>query len=135
MKEEESDNYSFGFIWNPLDSLSITVDYFKIDIEDRIVISGAISATNPAIPEEIRDVLLDNNIGAAQFFTNAGKTKTDGVEAVLNWAVPTGNGGLFNLNASGAWISTDVSDDVNTCLLYTSPSPRDQRGSRMPSSA
>ena len=24
---------------------------------------------------------------------------------------------------------------VLTCLLYTSPSPRDQRGSRMPSSA
>ena len=24
---------------------------------------------------------------------------------------------------------------VDTCLLYTSPSPRDQRGSRMPSSA
>ena len=27
------------------------------------------------------------------------------------------------------------SNPVNTCLLYTSPSPRDQRGSRMPSSA
>ena len=26
-------------------------------------------------------------------------------------------------------------DDIYTCLLYTSPSPRDQRGSRMPSSA
>ena len=25
--------------------------------------------------------------------------------------------------------------DTHTCLLYTSPSPRDQRGSRMPSSA
>ena len=25
--------------------------------------------------------------------------------------------------------------DPSTCLLYTSPSPRDQRGSRMPSSA
>ena len=25
--------------------------------------------------------------------------------------------------------------NLNTCLLYTSPSPRDQRGSRMPSSA
>ena len=24
---------------------------------------------------------------------------------------------------------------INNCLLYTSPSPRDQRGSRMPSSA
>ena len=26
-------------------------------------------------------------------------------------------------------------EDLDTCLLYTSPSPRDQRGSRMPSSA
>ena len=25
--------------------------------------------------------------------------------------------------------------DIDSCLLYTSPSPRDQRGSRMPSSA
>ena len=28
-----------------------------------------------------------------------------------------------------------ISDYISTCLLYTSPSPRDQRGSRMPSSA
>ena len=26
-------------------------------------------------------------------------------------------------------------EDADICLLYTSPSPRDQRGSRMPSSA
>ena len=25
--------------------------------------------------------------------------------------------------------------EIKSCLLYTSPSPRDQRGSRMPSSA
>ena len=29
----------------------------------------------------------------------------------------------------------DSTDDLKVCLLYTSPSPRDQRGSRMPSSA
>ena len=29
----------------------------------------------------------------------------------------------------------DNAPDVTICLLYTSPSPRDQRGSRMPSSA
>ena len=28
-----------------------------------------------------------------------------------------------------------MKDQVDSCLLYTSPSPRDQRGSRMPSSA
>ena len=29
----------------------------------------------------------------------------------------------------------DPTEITDTCLLYTSPSPRDQRGSRMPSSA
>ena len=31
--------------------------------------------------------------------------------------------------------SNTLISDSTTCLLYTSPSPRDQRGSRMPSSA
>ena len=31
--------------------------------------------------------------------------------------------------------ATKCGDQVDICLLYTSPSPRDQRGSRMPSSA
>ena len=32
-------------------------------------------------------------------------------------------------------VMPDTSPAIKTCLLYTSPSPRDQRGSRMPSSA
>ena len=31
--------------------------------------------------------------------------------------------------------SMTVDEKLENCLLYTSPSPRDQRGSRMPSSA
>ena len=34
-----------------------------------------------------------------------------------------------------AWASDYDQDSCNTCLLYTSPSPRDMRRSRMPSSA
>ena len=49
-----------------------------------------------------------------------------------------------NWSAEGAEVIHEVSDlknltlkdpHVYICLLYTSPSPRDQRGSRMPSSA
>ena len=32
-------------------------------------------------------------------------------------------------------VNGSVTTRLNVCLLYTSPSPRDQRGSRMPSSA
>ena len=37
--------------------------------------------------------------------------------------------------AVGALAMMNVQQDLWVCLLYTSPSPRDQRGSRMPSSA
>ena len=36
---------------------------------------------------------------------------------------------------SGEWGTFEWNEHVTGCLLYTSPSPRDQRGSRMPSSA
>ena len=52
----------------------------------------------------------------------------------------------FGANADGVFLKKtqkipqhlldDLKDERNaSCLLYTSPSPRDQRGSRMPSSA
>ena len=48
---------------------------------------------------------------------------------------------VFSLfNKEGEWEAKILGISKNTvefkiCLLYTSPSPRDQRGSRMPSSA
>ena len=39
----------------------------------------------------------------------------------------------FNIVAVGDWDCTGETED--TCLLYTSPSPRDRQRSRMPSSA
>ena len=44
---------------------------------------------------------------------------------------------IFNagLEIPGDTEAVEPADDSMDCLLYTSPSPRDQRGSRMPSSA
>ena len=47
---------------------------------------------------------------------------------------------LLRQFAAGQITNDDLDDNLprsedSACLLYTSPSPRDQRGSRMPSSA
>ena len=39
------------------------------------------------------------------------------------------------LRSAGLKLNASQLSDLTDCLLYTSPSPRDQRGSRMPSSA
>ena len=45
---------------------------------------------------------------------------------------------IWHLRSEGllpSQIAQAIGRGAPTCLLYTSPSPRDQRGSRMPSSA
>ena len=63
------------------------------------------------------------------------------VSCHCNWCQTT-SGSAFRtfvlFNESDLAISGDTLksyEDTNTCLLYTSPSPRDMRRSRMPSSA
>ena len=60
-----------------------------------------------------------------------GGTDSDASRVVLQ------TGPLLTLDRSVVVISDPVNGTTNpkACLLYTSPSPRDQRGSRMPSSA
>ena len=43
--------------------------------------------------------------------------------------------GSFAPSPAAQGLGSGTSSPVFSCLLYTSPSPRDQRGSRMPSSA
>ena len=45
------------------------------------------------------------------------------------------NDGLSGMGSSDLSVTVGATDDKNTCLLYTSPSPRDATLYRMPSSA
>ena len=53
-------------------------------------------------------------------------------EPLFDWASPMENAEAAFQVIPGDFVTTE---DGTGCLLYTSPSPRDQRGSRMPSSA
>ena len=55
----------------------------------------------------------------------------------ISWLNPSPNSNLIDVASGTGDIAKLFSSYINhsACLLYTSPSPRDQRGSRMPSSA
>ena len=74
-----------------------------------------------------RDHVLDNNIAIASLDLSY----TYAVDKQITAETIAGS----FLDDSSFTASYDAGNRISTCLLYTSPSPRDQRGSRMPSSA
>ena len=68
-------------------------------------------------------------------------TRNDRLERAANLLINNGDKLVeamcadFGHRSEQQSLFTDVAASIGPCLLYTSPSPRDQRGSRMPSSA
>lgn len=91
LKEETSRSATIGFAYRPDNGFSMTVDFYSIRIDDRIVLSGYITPDGPAgcVNAAIcpaRVLLASLNVGAANFFTNAIDTKTTGVDVVAQYA-------------------------------------------------
>ena len=106
LKPEKSFNLSGGFTASPLSGLTLTVDYYNIKITDRVVLTenlGAAGAGTTAVNNAVKAVLDANgfgSVGAARFFINGLDTRTQGVDAVLNWRLPIEGVGKWNLTAA-----------------------------------
>lgn len=82
LKEESSTNYSMGAILRATNKLHLTLDYYAIDIKDRIVISNKLGL---GLSTELDQALLASGAGAGQFFLNGADTKTSGVDLIATW--------------------------------------------------
>ncbi len=77
LKEEKSKNYTLGFTLKPANDTAITADLYRINIADRIVLSGRFDADNyPALGATLSAL----GVGQAQFFVNSIDTKTQGLD-------------------------------------------------------
>lgn len=96
-------NYGAGIVFNPGDAFTLTVDFYQIDVEDRIFISQNyfVTAADIVALPELASVGLN---GSVQYFTNALDTTTHGVDVVGTYAA-TDNLDLtlaYNYNKSKA---------------------------------
>ncbi|MEH3108179.1 MAG: TonB-dependent receptor [Sphingomonas fennica] len=112
-KAEISNSYSLGFTGDFADiaggRVTMTVDAFQIDIEDRIVISeGLLTAQYPAVralfplAREIR------------FFTNQIDTRTRGIDVVATYKANVGDGQNVTFTLAGTHAKTDVQRQRDT---------------------
>ncbi|HJS53178.1 MAG TPA: TonB-dependent receptor [Chitinophagaceae bacterium] len=90
LKEETSNNLSIGFVAKIAKKLTLTVDAYKIKVKDRIVLTGLFDIND----DKIGLILQSMNVGAAQFFTNAVDTRTNGFDIIATYSSNPGRGKL-----------------------------------------
>ena len=94
LKSERSRHVSAGVVIEPVSALEVAVDYYRIAIDDRIVLSG--NLTGPPIAA----LLAPFGANSARFFTNAIDTRTSGFDVTANYHVALNDGSNLRLRAA-----------------------------------
>lgn len=113
LKEEESTNLSVGAIFTPTDQLTITIDFYSIDIDDRIVISNKLAGSDD--PSGVLGAALTAvGAGSAQFFLNGADTETTGFDIIATYDGIDFAGGNLDITLAANSTETDVKDIFTT---------------------
>jgi iron complex outermembrane receptor protein len=96
LQEETSFNISAGFVVTPVDNLTLTADYFRIKINNQILLGATF---DDSVSVALLGAAGFGNIGGIQYFTNGLDTRAQGVDVTANYKVPAGPGGTLELTA------------------------------------
>jgi iron complex outermembrane recepter protein len=91
LKAEESKNLSLGLVLKPVDNLYVTIDAYRIDIDDRIMLSENLTST---AVRNFLNATVDPALGGGRYFTNAIDTSTKGVDIIGTYRWLLGDGSL-----------------------------------------
>ena len=108
LKPENSVHASGGLVITPVRALELTIDYYHIAIDDRIVLSGNFTAA------PIAALLAPFGANSARFFTNAIDTRTNGVDATATYHVSLDAAGDLRLRAAYNHTQTEIVGSVAT---------------------
>ena len=106
LDEEQSRSASVGITASPTDNLDLTIDGYRIRVDDRIVLTGEFSGGN------IQGLLEEVGASGAKFFSNAVDTETLGLDVVTTYRFQTAYGPL-ELSAAGNYNRTEADDELN----------------------
>ena len=105
LKPEEASNFSFGVVYDGGD-LSVTADFFNIELEDRVALTSNAAPTAAQVAAMgAAGIPSPELIGQVNYFTNDFDTETSGFDIIAVYSTE-----LFGTNAdiSAAWNHTET---------------------------
>jgi iron complex outermembrane receptor protein len=111
LKPEKSRNFTLGTVWSPTGALTLSLDVYQINIQNRIALSGAISTTAPNVMSYLAANGISNlNFRSVDYFTNAADTRTRGVDVVATYLADLGSAGTLATTLSANYNQNIVTD-------------------------
>ncbi len=112
LEPEESESFTLGVVFSPMDNTDITVDYYQIDIEDRLALqNNTLSAAEVAILQAAgipnANLLLGSS---ANFFVNDFDSEITGIDISLTSTFEEVMGGVVSLDVRHNWNEQEVSN-------------------------
>lgn len=104
LQAETSKNYSLGLVLTPIERLYITIDAYRIDIDDRIMLSENLTS---ALVRNYLRANVDPTLGGGRYFTNAIDTSTQGIDIIGTYQWTLGDGTL-DLTAGYNYNKTEI---------------------------
>ena len=104
--QETSLNASAGFSWKAARGLTLTLDGYMVQVQNRIVLSGLFSKDDTTLPASFRNA-VPPEVSTVQFFANAVSTTNWGLDIVADYAKTWGRKG-FKALLAGNWQSMKV---------------------------
>lgn len=120
LKAEKSTNFSLGAVMR-LAPVSLTVDAYRINVRDRIVLSENL------LSAAVRNYIVSQGftgVGGGRFFINGVDTTTRGVDIVASAPWNAGAAGRFDFTLAGNFNRTEVTKVPTTAQLAAlNPAP------------
>jgi iron complex outermembrane recepter protein len=138
LKEEEGESYSYGFVWDVMDGMSVTVDYYRIKLEDAASqLSAAFLLNNEAncrlgrfpngnsafcqnvlsliTRQSAPGTALDNTVQRINSaYINTAISDTSGVDATFKYNWDTDNWGAYRLDLGYSLVLKDQFKQFDT---------------------
>jgi len=127
LQPEDATNFSAGLVWDVTPDINLTVDYFSINIENRISQTGTINIAGRPVPTSqncpnakanpagnlalcLQELGVPGaaDLSSVSFYTNDFETTTTGLDIVGTWNLDWNDMGRGTLVAAWNWTQTEV---------------------------
>ncbi len=118
LKAETSNNISAGITYKLTKNFYVSLDYYNIKVDDRVLFTGEIGYQNggPGNPNNnpVEEILDDYDVTSLKFFTNAVDTETNGIDIVANYNNIKLGSGVLGATLAFNWNDTEIVGNITT---------------------